>query len=240
MENTAKMKFGVSENRTEAEIRKAKALEKMHTMFGKCLYIDATTISPDSQILAQPHFQELKDVLEDGRQGSIYIAGLDPSYDKKEDKIYFLIGEKPAVNVNWQQANKLAKGFLPELESRLGSRTDYLLCMYKVVEQLTKKGDSVLKATGKVMGYSLELGNYADAKNASFKLEPTGFRPIGEFSDLGNTYKILGESEEEEGFYIASGSFSNLSNQRPVGKVEYMEDKNFILSDAVPFIVIPA
>ena len=85
---------------------------------------------------------------------------------------------------------------------------------------------------------SAKLGNYL-MEGIKPKLLNTGSHKVDEFYDLANTIKYLASDHYEADYYIAAGSYSDLSNTACVGQVYRCYCPDNPIKNAVGKIVIP-
>lgn len=137
-----------------------------------------------------------------------YRPKFDPSFvDIKHDNICYSVGNKPAVGKSYNWWSKIAKAYCPERNSRLGTKTEYIVFLGVLLKRLVDKGWTVEKAWYAVCNDSKDLGHYNNSKNAKHEFEVTGSREICGFFDLANTNKILDNDEGTGGYRLAGGKF---------------------------------
>ncbi len=132
---------------------------------------------------------------------------MDACFDE-EGNICFKAGMKPAVGkLSANDWKRVAKEFLPEKESRLGTTKERIAFLGLLIKYLIEeKGYKVKDAWKAVCDQSKDLGHYWDSENAKHEFEDTGSRQIGEWCDLGNTCKIT-EEDEASGFSLVGGCY---------------------------------
>lgn len=132
---------------------------------------------------------------------------MDACFDE-EGNICFKAGMKPAVGkLSVNEWKRVAKEFLPEKESRLGTTKERIAFLGLLIKYLIEeKGYEVKDAWKAVCDQSKDLGHYWDSENAKHDFEDTGSRQIGEWCDLGNTCKIT-EDDEVGCFSLVGGSY---------------------------------
>ena len=138
---------------------------------------------------------------------------MDATLDKKGN-ISYLAGMNPISDktASWWQEN--AKNFMPEKNSRLGSKKQRVVFLAILIKELIEKeGYSVGKAWRVVCKESKELGHYRNSKNSSYKLEVTGSRQVGQWYDLANTSKIV--TDERQKFYLVNGNLNHYDYNWP-------------------------
>lgn len=128
----------------------------------------------------------------------------DPSFDYI-GSICYEPGNMPAMGKNYDWWEENANEYAPERGSRLGTKSEYIAFLAVLIKELVASGKSVEWAWNAVCNDSKELGHYRNSENARLALESTGSREICGFFDLANTYKVLAEDEDADGFWLAGG-----------------------------------
>lgn len=159
----------------------------------------------------------LKEAIKSGVK-DFYRPKFDPSLDEN-GRICYVANALPAVreSYNWWEEN--ARRFCPERKSRLGTDREYIAFLGILIKKLSDKGWSVAKAWRAVCNDSKELGHYYNSLNTKYAFEPTGSREVCGYYDLGNTYKILAESKDDGGFWLAGGYYRYGSNDCPLANL---------------------
>ncbi|MCI8361936.1 MAG: hypothetical protein HFJ41_02085 [Clostridia bacterium] len=144
---------------------------------------------------------------------------MDACFDE-EGNICFKAGMKPAVRkLSVNDWKRVAKEFLPEKGSRLGTTKERIAFLGLLIKYLIEeKGYTVSNAWKAVCDQSRDLGHYADSENSKHNFEDTGSRQVGEWCDLGNTFKIT-EDDEAGGFSIVGGSCNRNGYYFPLADV---------------------
>ena len=134
---------------------------------------------------------------------------MDACFDEKGN-ICFKAGMKPAVGkLSVNDWKRVAKEFLPEKQSRLGTTKERIAFLGLLIKYLIEeKGYEVKEAWKAVCDQSKDLGHYLNSENAKHDLEDTGSRQVGEWYDLANTYKITVD-DEANGFSIIGGNYND-------------------------------
>lgn len=151
---------------------------------------------------------------------------LDPSINM-DGELVFLPGHRPAVGKSYSWWEEKSESFLPEHGSRLGTATEYVAFLGTLIKKLTAEGTSVNSAWHMVCDNSERLGYYQQQtryikRRGGFRpgdFANTGSYPKHGFYDLANTYKILAMDSKKEGFFLASGSYNELSNVFPISEI---------------------
>lgn len=130
---------------------------------------------------------------------------MDPSIDENGE-IYYRVGKKPAVGIiayDWEEKSKI---FLPEKDSRIGTIKERDAFLGLLIKCLVKEyGYTVTDAWRAVCDQSNNLGHYWDSENSKHDFEATGSRQVGDWYDLGNTYKVIID-DEKRSILFAGGS----------------------------------
>ena len=156
----------------------------------------------------------------------------------EEGNICFKVGMKPAVgkSANWWKKN--AKDFMPEKESRLGTRKERigflgLLIKYLIEEKAYTVGD----AWKAVCDQSKDLGHDCDSENAQQDMEDTGSRQVGKWYDLANTCKII-ISDEEGVFLLIGGIYYVDGSEYSLADVDSVNNPDCEYLDSLGWLVI--
>jgi len=163
---------------------------------------------------------------------------MDACFDE-EGNICFKAGMKPAVGkLSVKDWERVAKEFLPEKGSRLGTTKERVAFLGLLIKYLIEeKGYEVKDAWKAVCDQSKDLGHYWDSENAKHDFEDTGSRQIGEWCDLGNTDKIT-ENDEANGFSIVGGSCSLYGDFCPLADVGRINSPNDVYLSGVGWFVL--
>lgn len=184
----------------------------------------------------------LEDVIKKGIE-DFYKPICDPSFSKDGISVTFKCGEKPALGKSYDWWEKAAKEFMPERESRLGTKAEYLAFLGVLIKKLIEdKKWSVAKAWDAVCVNSKNLGHYHNSKCAKEFFEDTGEREVCGFFDLANTCKIVAIDNEERfatGFWLAAGRYNNYGGSFPLSSHIYCTYRNVERPYAVGWIVLP-
>lgn len=163
---------------------------------------------------------------------------MDACFDE-EGNICFKAGMKPAVGkLSANDWKRVAKEFLPEKESRLGTTKERIAFLGLLIKYLIEeKGYEVKDAWKAVCDQSKDLGHYWDSENAKHEFEDTGSRQIGEWCDLGNTCKIT-EEDEAGGFSLVGGSCNFYGDNYPLADVDGVDYPNNVYGNSVGWFVL--
>lgn len=162
---------------------------------------------------------------------------MDPSINETGE-IYYEAGTKPATakSANWWKTN--AEMFIPERGSRLGTINERAAFLGLLIEYLMyNKNYSIRAAWRAVCDQSKDLGNYLDSNDSMKTLENTGSRNIGQWYDLGNTYKIIANDPLE--FLLFGGWSFTYGNKQPLSRINTYDFPNSGYANSVGWIVLP-
>ena len=149
---------------------------------------------------------------------------LDPSFNEERNGLVFEAGKMPAVGKSYNWWEEKARQYLPERESRLGTKTEYVAFLGVLIKKLVASGWAMSKAWEAVCDDSRELGHYWNSENAKYDFEVTGSRKICGFYDLANMYKFLAWDKETGGFWLAGGFYGSSSNFNPLVGLNRYDD----------------
>ena len=175
---------------------------------------------------------EIKDGLKDFRR-----PAMDPSF--KNGKIVYEAGLMPVTGKSCYWWYENAKKFMPERNSRLGTKTQYVAFLGVLIKYLINKGYTVSQAWQAVCDDSKKMGHYLNSENAKHSFEATGCRQIGLFYDLANTHKILGNYDGSV-FKFASGYYDNDSNYFALVFMLTEDNPDYCYDNAVGWLVLDA
>ena len=170
---------------------------------------------------------------------------IDPSLNI-DHELVFLPGYRPAVGKSYTWWEENAKGFLPEHGSRLGTVSEYVAFLGTLIKKLTEEGESINNAWHMVCDDSSRVGFYQSQtryikRRGGFRpgdFANTGSYPAHGFYDLANTYKILAKPDDEEGYFLASGPYNELSNVFPLSEIGRFSNVNCPIFYGVGWIVL--
>ena len=192
------------------------------------LSLDDDFLKHEPQTEEQEIFkQRVKDAIKSGLS-DFMAPNLDPSVDK-EGNIYYKPGSKPGVDRSsiWWYDN--APKFIPD-KSRLGTTAERIAFLAVLIKK-------DLATWEQICDHSEEIGHYWDSKDAKHDLEKTGSRPVGEFYDLGNTYKIT-EKKKAGGFSLVGGNCNYDGFYYPVANVRDSDFPNYYYYYSVGWLVL--
>ena len=184
--------------------------------------VEASKLSLDDEFMKHEPTNEREEIFKEGlteviRKGirDFYRPKNDPSFNRDGTGVTYKAGNKPAVGKSYNWWKKVAKEFMPERNSRLGTKSEYVAFLGVLIKKLVDDEKwSVAKAWDAVCNNSKELGHYIDSEDAKYEFEDTGMREICGFFDLANTCKILAEDEDD--FWLAGGNYYGNSSYCPL------------------------
>lgn len=179
--------------------------------------VQASKLSIDDEFMkrepvteAEHIFKELVEKAIKSGLKDFFVPKYDPCGSKDGRSIYYLSGNKPAVDKRYDWWEKVAKEFDPKRKSRLGTKTEYIAFLAVLIKELVACcGKSVEWAWNAVCNNSWELGHYLNSPNAKHTYEVTGRRRVYDFYDLANTYKMLAEDKETGCIWLAGGHYTH-------------------------------
>lgn len=146
-----------------------------------------------------------------------YRPIIDPSFDEK-NKIAFIPGGKPAIGKNFEWWKEVAKEFMPERKSRLGTRNEYIAFLGVLMKKMVSNGWDLADTWDAICNDSKELGIYNVELDDGYDCGYTGTNEICDFFDLANTFKILANEEHSDYYAIASGDCNSPSVNYPLSR----------------------
>lgn len=210
------------------------------------ILIDAENLSMNDKFMQYEPKDEIesekKDLISEAIQKGVknfYRPRGDVSFTADGKGICYAPGKMPAVDKSFNWHEKAAKNFMPERNSRLGSKYEYAAFLGILIKKLVAEGKTVETAWNEVCCDSRELGHYGNSENAKYDLEPTGSREICGFCDLGNAYKILARDDKEDGFWLAGGNCYYDSYETPLADLGLiLDDFNTDDCESVGWLVL--
>lgn len=141
-----------------------------------------------------------------------WIPVYEPSMDK-HGNLQYISGENVYNRFSCLGWKNALKNYSPENGSRMASITTYFLLLLR----LLKDGLATIE---QLADNSTEIGNYWNSKDSKHKIEKTGERQFaGLFGFVGNTYKIVNDSESDSGYSILGGFYYMYGYEDPLGDV---------------------
>ena len=176
----------------------------------------------------QKEFKEkvLKALANKPKEGYRWLPVFEPSYDEYW-RLQFVTDEKPYVKLNSSQWKKILREYSPENGSGMSSKTTYFLLLLRWL----KDGIATLE---QLADNSAGIGNYWDSENGKHFFERAGERKFGGLYGLvGNTYKIVEDSDSDSGYSFLSGNCLSTGRAAPLADVFHIYTPNNNLNFSV-------
>ena len=143
---------------------------------------------------------------------------MDPCFEQ-DGYIGFKKDAKPAVECSAFWWDDRARKFMPDKNSRIGTKKEYVAFLGTLIKYLIEKeGYDVGEAWKMVCDDSHKLGHYINSQDAKGDYENTGSRKVGKFYDLANTCKII--RDDRIGIFLrAGGNYKMLSIASPLSRI---------------------
>lgn len=138
-------------------------------------------------------------------KGFTWLPVYEPSLYCKGN-VQYVSGENVLTGLTCHQWEKLFNYYSPINGSHMASITTYFLLLLRWL----KDGLATIE---QLAVNSKEIGHYYDSENAKHRFEKTGERQFGGLKGfVGNTYKIVKDSESFSRFSAVGGSFNSYGN----------------------------
>lgn len=146
------------------------------------------------------------------KEGYRWIPVYEPSKNSKGNLCY-TAGKEVLRALNSYEWEKKLEEYSPKNGSREASITTYFLLALRWL----KDGIATLE---QLADNSKEIGHYWDSEDARYNMEKTGEREFGGlYGFVGNTYKIVKDSESNSGFSLVGGYYLYDGNAYPLADV---------------------
>ena len=146
------------------------------------------------------------------KEGDRWIPVYEPSMNKM-GSIYYLKGQEVIRGLSANEWENELEKYSVINGSRQASITTYFLLLLRWL----KDGMATIE---QVTDSSKEIGHYLDSKDAKHNLEKTGEREFGGlYGFVGNTYKIVKDSESNADFSIVGGCYDDYGFAWPLADV---------------------
>lgn len=153
------------------------------------------------------------------KEGYRWIPVFEPSSDGK-DGLQFVKGKTPLVGLSCFEWNKKLREYSPANESGKSSKTTYFLLLLRWL-----KDD--IATLEQLAEHSEKIGHYCDSENAKYDFERTGKRKFGGlYGFVGNTCKIVEDSDSNSGYSLLGGNCNNNGNKYPLADVNHINNSN--------------
>ncbi len=147
-------------------------------------------------------------------EGFRWIPVYEPSKDDGGN-IQYVSGANVLRGLNSYNWEKAFQNYSPENGSRMSSITTYFLLSLR----LLKDGFATVE---QLADNSEQIGHYRDSENAKDTFEKTGEREFGGlYGFVGNTYKIVKDSESSSGFSLLGGDYGISGDVCPLAGVAH-------------------
>ena len=144
--------------------------------------------------------------------GFVWIPVYEPSKDS-DGNLQYVSGEKVLRELNCYTWEETFNNYSPENGSRMASMTTYHLLLLRWI----KDGIATVE---QIANDSAEIGHFYDSPNAKGYLEKTGERQFGGlYGFVGNTYKVVKDSEAVSGFSNCGSSYAYTGRKIPLADV---------------------
>lgn len=200
-----------SEHVSEIKKREAASVEKN---FNDLLFrVEASKLSMEDKFLdvveevaGRQFYNDLIDVIQNGIS-DFYVVRMNPSFDENgnicfKEKMPIAEGK----SYNWWLEN--AKKFKPELNSRLGKKSEYIayigVFLKTVIADNINDMNTIWKAR---LQCRIQVGASIADIFKQFELKPAGHDSWFGFCDIRNAHKFLSADVDENVFWTAHGSF---------------------------------
>jgi len=149
------------------------------------------------------------------KEGYRWIPVFEPSLTSNGE-VQFVKGKNPLVECSCHNWENMFERYSTENESSKGSKTTYFLLLLRWL----KDGFATLE---ELADNSRKIGHYWNSNNAKQNLELTGEREFGGlYGFVGNTYKIVGDSNSRSGFSLLGGGYHQDGNIHPLAFFLYI------------------
>lgn len=150
------------------------------------------------------------------QEGYRWIPVFEPSKDLKGN-LKYVAGENVLRGLKSYEWEKRFKEYSPQNGSQQASITTYFLLALRWL----KDGVATIE---QLADDSKEIGHYRNSENAKHCFEKTGEREFGGlFGFVGNTYKIVKDSESSSGFSLVDGSYIHHGYEYPLADVSHSD-----------------
>lgn len=147
-------------------------------------------------------------------EGYRWIPVFEPSKDSKGN-LQYVTGAEVLRGLNSYDWENWFNKYSPDNGSHEASITTYFLLALRWL----KDGIATLE---QLAGDSKEIGHYCNSENARHNFEKTGEREFGGlYGFVGNTYKIVKDSESSSGFSLVGGAYNIRGNVSPLADVKH-------------------
>ena len=205
------------------------------------ILVEASKLSMDDEFMQYKPFgarqTKLKLLLSEIIQKGIddfYCPNCNPSINEDNTGIVFKVGENPVTGKSYEWWEKVAKEFMPERHSRLGTISEYVAFLGVFIKRLVEeKKWSIANAWYTVCDDSRDLRTYY---NGIYCSKAIRVRKILGFYDLTNFIKILSEDESVGGYWQVG--FNTPSGITSIGMLNHVFRCKDYSSSGVGWIIL--
>ncbi len=147
-------------------------------------------------------------------EGYRWIPVFEPSKDSSNN-LQFIAGAEVLRGLNSYVWENFCKNYSPDNGSHEASITTYFLLALRWMK------DGVV-ALEELADDSRRIGHYCNSNENPYRLEKTGEREFGGiYGFVGNTYKIVKDSESSSGFSLVGGDCYHSGNEYPLAYIQH-------------------
>lgn len=206
--------------------------------------IEVSTLSKRDKIFRYKPKSHSQEIVKNGifkaidmKLKNFMVFTISPSLDEN-GKLIYKKGTYPIIEKSVEWVYQKSQELYPERNSRIGDENHYYAFLGYFIKYLVEeKKESIDNAWYIVCDDSKIIGNYFNTELTENKLEKSGSRAIGEFYDLGNTYKIIRDSSSETKFSLAGGCYKDLSYLQYLSNIMPLISVKKDIKNAVPWII---
>ena len=159
-------------------------------------------------------------------EGYRWIPVFEPSIDSKGN-LQYVAGAEVFRGLKFHIWEDWLDKYSPDNGSHEASITTYFLLALRWL----KDGIATLE---QLADDSKEIGHYCTSENARHNFEKTGEREFGGlYGFVGNTYKIVKDSESSSGFSLGGGNYNNSGFSSPLADLLHDYDPVFCMHNGV-------
>ena len=168
----------------------------------------------------------LKSLKNKPKKGFTWIPVYEPSKDENGN-LQYVSGKDVLRGLNSYQWEELFKDYSPENASHMASKTTYFLLLLRWLKDGLANGDQLAID-------STEIGHFWNSMDTKHDFEKTGEREFGGLEGfVGNTYKIVKDTESGSGISFVGSSCRTSGNKCPLSYVGHYIFPNRVNNDGV-------
>ena len=162
-------------------------------------------------------------------EGFRWIPVYEPSLGE-DNNLQYVAGKEVLRKLTVHEWEEKCQNYSPENESKMATITTYFLLLLR----LMKDGFATLE---QVADNSKEIGHFWDSNDAKYEFEKTGERQLGGlYGFVGNTRKIVKDSESSTGFSLLGGTYRLHGDENPLANVVRGNYPGSIKADGVALL----